>query len=388
MEKIVVMISPNNFPNGDAGAVRDLSFAKIYKALGYTPVVICLNRKEKSGMYEGIHYYSYFTEAGSPFAKINRYINQKKDVIEMIKRISSDYGNISLIHLYGVSNSIFEGMIRYSRAHDISIIHDSVEWYSPCEFKKGKWDISYIINNRLNTKVVRNPVKVIAISEFLKKHFVSRGIQTVRIPVIMDVQETKYKKRKSCKSCSEIQLVYAGSPANKDYLREIILAVQQLKDEEKQRLKLNIYGASKEQIINSLGIAELDECVVPHGRVAREIVENALLESDFSLLLRPENERYTKAGFPTKSVEAMSHGVAMICNLTSDLGMYLRDGENAIIVDNCSVDAMKEAIRKVLQLKRVDIDRMKERARITAEINFDYRSWIDVVNNFIEKKML
>jgi glycosyltransferase involved in cell wall biosynthesis len=273
-------------------------------------------------------------------------------------------------------------MIRFARNHNITLIHDSVEWYSPCEFKHGKWDISYIVNNRLNTRVVRNPVKVIAISEFLKDHFVSRGIQTKRIPVIMDVKGARYE---SHRQDDVINLIYAGSPANKDYLKEIILAVQQLDDEEKQKLKLNIYGASEEQIINSLGVTQLDKCVIPHGRVAREVVKAALLESDFSLLLRPQNERYTKAGFPTKSVEAMSHGVAMICNLTSDLGMYLRDGENAIIVNDCSVDAMTEAIRKALKLDRASMDRIKRNARITAEINFDYRCWIDIVGELIEE---
>jgi glycosyltransferase involved in cell wall biosynthesis len=382
MKKTVVMISPNNFPNGDAGAVRDLSFAKIYMKLGYTPVVFCLNRKEKSGVYEGIQYHSYFIEAGTILSKVIRYVKQKNIVLEMVERVFSEKGNISLIHLYGVSNIIFECMIRFARNHNITLIHDSVEWYSPCEFKHGKWDISYIVNNRLNTRVVRNPVKVIAISEFLKDHFVSRGIQTKRIPVIMDVKGARYE---SHRQDDVINLIYAGSPANKDYLKEIILAVQQLDDEEKQKLKLNIYGASEEQIINSLGVTQLDKCVIPHGRVAREVVKAALLESDFSLLLRPQNERYTKAGFPTKSVEAMSHGVAMICNLTSDLGMYLRDGENAIIVNDCSVDAMTEAIRKALKLDRASMDRIKRNARITAEINFDYRCWIDIVGELIEE---
>ena len=31
----VLMVVPSNFPNGDAGAVRDMAFAKIYQELGY-----------------------------------------------------------------------------------------------------------------------------------------------------------------------------------------------------------------------------------------------------------------------------------------------------------------------------------------------------------------
>ena len=57
MKKIVLIISPNNFPNGDAGSLRDLSFAKIYIKLGYLPIIICRNQEHIHGYYNGIEYY-------------------------------------------------------------------------------------------------------------------------------------------------------------------------------------------------------------------------------------------------------------------------------------------------------------------------------------------
>ena len=90
------------------------------------------------------------------------------------------------------------------------------------------------------------------------------------------------------------------------------------------------------------------------------------------------------AGFPTKSVEAMSHGVAMLCNLSSDLGMYLKNMDNAIIVDGCTTDEMTRAIRSVLMLNRYEIEKIKENARKTAEKYFDYRCWIEQVKLFLE----
>ena len=51
----------------------------------------------------------------------------------------------------------------------------------------------------------------------------------------------------------------------------------------------------------------------------------------FDVLLRYSDLRYTKAGFPTKVVESLASATPVITNITSDLEMYLKDGENSVI---------------------------------------------------------
>ena len=155
------------------------------------------------------------------------------------------------------------------------------------------------------------------------------GLKAVRIPVIMDVENTDI----SANSDDKVKLIYAGSPANKDYLKEMVLGMESLAPDQQQIFEFHILGANEEQIKNLTGLYSLPTCIKAYGRVPREKVEETMRRMDFSVLLRPSKERYTKAGFSTKSVEAMSHGVAMICNISSDLGLYLKDGENAVIVD-------------------------------------------------------
>ena len=79
----------------------------------------------------------------------------------------------------------------------------------------------------------------------------------------------------------------------------------------------------------------------------------------------------------------MSHGVAMICNLSSDLGMYLKDGENAIIVDGYDEKSFTRSLERVLTMSRSEIDSIKHNARLLAEEVFDYRNWIKTVSEFI-----
>ena len=288
----------------------------------------------------------------------------------------------SIIHF----NHIHERTIRYllelAEKNNIRIVHDSVEWYSACEFRMGQLDKELIWINRLNNKVIRKPIKVYAISEYLCKHFSSRGLDTCRIPVIMDVRNVNSDDSYLYRSKNKILLIYAGNPGRKDYLGEIIRAFDRLTAQEIRRIEFNVYGVSLLEAKKIAKTKKLSPCINVYGKVKRDVVEDALLKSDFAVLLRPEFERYAKAGFPTKSVEAMSHGVAMLCNISSDLGRYLKHGENAIICNGHTSDDFYDGMKFLLSLSRDSIDNIKQNARKTADW-FDYRNYIEEVREFL-----
>lgn len=378
----VLMVVPSNFPNGDAGAVRDMAFAHIYMCLGYKVFLIGASRNEKEGEIEGVQFFSVYKEAHSSIDHLRRFLSSKAAYMAFIKRIIKQNGLPTLIHINDISPGAIEELRIIAKKNGIPILHDSTEWYSPCEFSRGKLDKQYILKDMLNRKIVRNPIKVIGISSYLTEHFKSRGLNAVRIPVIMDVKNTKIAVNED----EKVKLIYAGSPANKDYLKEIVRGVALLIEAKQKKLELHILGLSEEQTKDLTGLPSLPDCIRSYGRVPREKVEEVMLQMDFSVLLRPSEERYAKAGFPTKSVEAMSHGVAMICNISSDLGMYLRDGENAIFVDGYDEKAFMQSLERVLSMSRTDIDVIKYNARQLAEEAFDYRGWIDTVSEFVGER--
>lgn len=378
----VMMVVPSNFPNGDAGAVRDMAFAKIYQELGYEIFLIGAGRREKEGTYQGVHYYSLYKEAESLFDHLKRFIDAKSAYMSIVNRLIKCNGLPSVIHVNDVSHGAIEQLRKIAEKNSIPMLHDSTEWYSPCEFSHGKLDKAYILKDRLNREVIRQPIRVIGISSYLTEHFKGRGLKAVRIPVIMDVKTAKT----SVNEDEKIKLIYAGSPANKDYLKEIVLGVTLLSEDNQKQLELHILGANEDQIKGLTDLQILPDCIKAYGRVPREKVEEVMLGMDFSVLLRPSEERYAKAGFPTKSVEAMSHGVAMICNISSDLGMYLRDGKNAIIVDGYDEKVFSKSLERILFMSRADIDAIKHNARQLAEEEFDYRGWVDTVSDFIGEK--
>lgn len=378
-----LMIGPNDFPNGDAGAVREYMFASIYQKLGHEVILIGECKKNKSGYYNGIRYYSVYDPSERRIEKVIKYITKNKSYINLINETIALKGLPDLIHIGSLPEFVIRYLLRLSKESNVTIIHDSTEWYSKCEFDHGMWDKAYILKNRLNKTVIRSPIKVMAISTYLESYFLGKGILATRIPVLFDVKNTAISGQKNDE---KIQLIYAGSPAKKDYIREIITGINSLSEDEKGKLELHILGVNRKQLNEYYHISQLHECIRVYGRVSREYVDEMMQRMDFSVLLRPSDERYTKAGFPTKTVEAMAHGVAMICNITSDLDLYLQRGVNAILVENCSAEAFSMAVKHVLSLEKSEINEIKKNARLLAENNFDFRLWIEHISDFIKNE--
>lgn len=376
-----LMVVPSDFPNGDAGAVRDDAFAQIYRDLGYEVKLVGKGKCDPKGIFNKIEYISVYENIPGIRGQITRFLYDHNKYKKVIESWIEEYGFPSVIHINSVPEKLINYLIDIAEQNNIPIVHDSVEWYSACEFRWGKLDKAYILKDRLNRKIVRKPIRVFSISSFLNDYFSSKGIISCRIPVIMDVLGTKFN---ISKDDNKVRLIYAGSPANKDYLKEIVLGVEMLNELEKQKVEFNILGATEEQVKALTGLDCLSSCIYAHGRVSREVVKNYLLKSDFAVLLRPSEERYAMAGFPTKSVEAMSHGVAMLCNISSDLGMYLKDMENSVIIDSYRPEDLVSGLRRILILSKCEIEHIKYNSRLLAEKNFDYRLWENSVKKIIE----
>ncbi len=387
MKELVLMVSENKFPNGDAGSLRDLHFAKIYYELGYNVILICKNTECSCGEYETFTYLSTYKKADHIFKKALKYIGYKRQLQQIIKSIECKYGKPKIIHLYSAPVNGVLYLKKYSKKEGLQIIHDSVEWYSACEFSKGIFDKSYILKELLNRKLIDQPIKVIAISKYLENYFSAKGLPTLRIPVLMDKNNSNSD---IVRGEEKIHIIYAGSPGNKDSLRDIISAYLNTSILSRCKLCLHVVGVSSQDLIrNKIYTFEevhlINECVKFYGRIPHSDVLQLLKKMDFSILVRPASERYTKAGFPTKSVEAMMNSVAMMCNLTSDLGMYLKHNENSFIIKDDAVNSIIDAFNDIAKLKDEDILKLRRAARLLAEEIFDYRLYKREIMQLLNK---
>jgi Glycosyltransferase len=379
----VLMITQNIFPNGNAGAVRDLCFAKIYQALGYQVAHIGMGQTQSCGMYEDVEFYSLHTDNRFWGSKPLRHIYYKKRLKKLYQKLREKYGTPYAIHTYSVPNDSMLWAKKTAIQNNIPIINDTVEWYSPCQFKFGCFNYHYIAKDRCNKKILDKPFRIIAISRYLENYFQNQGLQTARIPVILDSPQYSTNSERRA---ARVRFTYAGTPHNKDYIHCAIIAFCKLPEQIRKYFEFEVIGIDTETI--SKFYSPLPPQIHVHGKLERNNVLQILYQSDFGVLLRPEAERYAQAGFPTKVVEAMMCGCAMLCNITSDLGLYLADKENAVLVNGNSVEDAYNGFMQISEMTMAQIESLKKRARDTAVAHFDYRLYIDAIRQLLSPEKM
>lgn len=374
---MILIVSQYKFPDGDAGSVRYYGFARTIKdclhqdvrVIGYGPIT------DGWMDYKGIPYIS----LRSP-QKWRSYLQFSSNLIREIKKCQK----VSSIIVGNVDNYSLIRLKRYCNRNHIRLIDDVVEWYAAEQFSKGKWDYRYIMKNLENTKIIDNSMSVISISTFLHSYFSSKGICSAYIPNYMVQSEyDDYTKKPSDK----LFVSYAGAPGKKDSLNMMLEGISMLEDCERKRIVFMIMGASGEQVKASLGndaiFERVERSIVTCGRVPRSVVLENLKKSDFTVLLRSETARNTRAGFPTKVIESISTGTPVIMNYTSDLHMYFHDGVDCVQVKECSAEAFSDALRRALALTAEKRIAMSQSAKILAVKSFNVYSYCEAMKTIL-----
>ena len=383
-KKKIIIVTGNKYPNEDPGAVRQHVFAKMFLASDYEPIVIGMGRTThfKEEKYDNVCFYSLRYESSSLFFRILGRLLFTVNLKRVLKLYNAK--EIAAILMVSGEQKTFTFVKKYANKNSIQLIHDSVEWYSPSEFVKGERDREYIRNNDVNTRLIDKSYKVIAISTYLEKYFKKKGNYTVRIPVVLDINEMPYSYE--CVN-DVITIVYAGNMAGKDQIQDMISALVSLPNEIKNKFKFKLFGVTYEQFKERYGTIiddDLGNSIVFFGRVPREQIGIELRDADFTVLMRPSDERYAKAGFPTKVVESLAAGTPVICNYSSDLEMYLKHEVNSIILSECSQEECCKKLLKIAGMDILEIQKMKRAARETAECEFDWKKYVSQIYSLLD----
>ena len=382
-------IMANDFAKDNATAVRVFTFCKILEDSGKEVIVISLDEVETNKMhtYKGLKYITLRSSSNELIARVFNFIFHSRRLKKSIVKLSQTY-DIEGLFFYDIPAPSIFYLKKIAKNKKIKIFHDSVEWYSPEQFKWGKFALPYILKNLLNRYFIDKQIAVFAISKYLNNFFQSKGIQSTRIPIMLDIKEVSFEK---VIVPDKLRLLYAGSPGKKDYLKEIIEGLGRLQKEELEKVELQLLGVNKKQLtevclIPESSIKKCGDSLIARGRVSRDEVLKQLEKTDFTVLLRSSELRYAKAGFPTKIVESLATATPVICNITSDLGDYLINGKNSLIVESCSAEAFIITLRKALVLSFQEKQTLCYNARKTAEQEFDYRNFKKQFNTFLCEK--
>lgn len=395
-KKRVIYVGPYAFPNGGAGARRILGNALSLRDVGCEVVIssgqMADGTEEQSkpfeSEYEGFRVVSLGERTAEKYPKILKrlmYFNMGAKTITWLDSLEK---KPDIVILYSGYSPYMMRLIPWCKKHGVKFIFDAVEWYDPKSFIAGllspyQWNIELAL--RYYSKKTD---AVIAISSYLEKHYNAQGCQTIRIPPTLDIKKIEPNLNTS-KDNDTLVVSYTGTPGNKDLFNEYLEAVLQLY-EAGEKIIFRFAGVTMEQLLKYPALLQrniqntLPSALDCRGITSHEEAINITKTSDFSLLLR-RPERYAHAGFPTKIVESLAMGTPVIINLTSDLGEYVHEGDEGLICDDNSVDALVSKLKKAMTLSVNERVKMRHRAREQAALSFDCFKYKQILKEFIQR---
>lgn len=394
-KKYIIYVGNFSFPLGNASGKRVYGNGCIFRELGYETIFIGMDSKvqketpleETRKTYDGFDYYNLNYPAGSAewldfhsvFLKLTQWLDTKKHQIFAIVF----YGSLRL-------SPFISKMINWARKNEIKTISDCVDWL---ESKTG--NLAFDVVKNLDTfyqKAIANKKAdgIICISTYLQKYYQNQHKPTVVIPPLSH-HISNYIPTRSDK----LKFVYAGSPfRNNNRIKDL----SNLKDRTDKMVDL-LYFMKKENIQFEMYYYGLDKnnflCAFPDKKDYVEYLGNSLIfcglcengivtksieEADFTILIR-DKTKATMAGFPTKVSESISYGTPVITTKTSDLELYLIDGQEAIFVNDGN---LKESAKQIKDhyISTSKYQEMKNQCQ--GNTTFYFASFLELMKKFIE----
>ena len=257
-------------------------------------------------------------------------------------------------------------ILRACHKHGIKVVHDLTEW----EGESGWGPVSIIKRINIGLRMhycMKKMDGVIAISRYLYDYY-KKYTNTILVPPMVDLTNPKFNRDRELTASNKIRLVFAGNAGFgvKDRLDMVIDEVRKF-----DKLQLTVIGMTKKQY--EAGYRALDSTVSNvefRGRVPHAEAVKAVCDADFQMLIR-DNTLKNMAGFPTKFVESMSCCTPLIATLTSNIGDYLKDGENGFVVNGDQ--SLSKVLSKITLMSKSEIVVMKQHCKNFT--GFDYRSY-------------
>ncbi|MDD4436550.1 MAG: glycosyltransferase [Tissierellia bacterium] len=388
-KKKILYINRAGIPTNAPG-IRIYNLAKILREIGYKVDFICDREND------------IFRETLKTFDGFNYFYNTKnstqnswqslKNIYELIfaRRIFNRVQQYCVkdkpfaIILYNDVYFLTKQLIKYCKANNIRLIADVTEWYGKSDSKNiGDKIVPYLTDKRI--KRLDHKVKnIISISSYLNNYYLNLGCNSIFVPPVFDMPKNIVIKKFNYYSHYVLNLVYAGSPGNKDILNQILDAVAAI-NKNKIRIRLDIVGLDRHYLKDSWKNINFDNiAIIAHGRLPHSDTLDIIRKADFGVLLR-KNERYAKAGFSTKFAECMANGVAMICNSVGGADSLMTHLHDGMIIEGIDHQQIVEILTKALSLTVDELYNIKNNAFITAKKHFDRSDYCNLLAAFLKE---
>jgi len=394
--KWIAYVGPFKYGRSNAAAHRVHGVARSLTNIGYD-VVIGSGDSEpveptllETGEDQGNLYHIGLGEVPPPGASVltkvgTWFVTLGTRTVQWLERQNTKPSHVIV---YTPHAAFVSRLLQWCRRNNVAMIVDVVEWYDSWHVQGGPLG-PFNISTKFAMRVLNSQSDgIIAISSYLVDYYKGRGCKVTRVPPTLDVKNAEFSASVGQRLDYAIKLAYAGTPGKKDLLDHMLEALLAL-DPEGRQLRLAVAGPNPTDVLalpalRSRGFSSVPPCVEVLGYLPQGQALDLVRMAHFLPLLRP-GKRYAQAGFPTKVVESLTVGTPVICNLTSDLGLYIHDGAEGLVCQDHSVRAFSEALERALRLTDGDYRQMRQSARARAERSFDYRLFGGPLSDFLEE---
>jgi len=289
--------------------------------------------------------------------------------IDNLKNIVDNVGveNVYSVIAYNYPSIALFKMINYTRSLGIIPVSECTEWYP---WQKGGLlgNIKTFLDTEFRIRYLSKKAKnIICSSRYLSKYYCKYN--TIVWPFSVDTSLDRWKQPDGFYKNETTVFVYTGNPGYGIYKENIGLTIEafyKLKKEQYSFVYI-IVGINKDDYLDFFPnhkymLDYLDDSLVFMGRVSHDKSLSILKKSDFMLFIRP-NTKDNDTGFPTKLMESITLGVPVITNITSDIGLYIKNNHNGFIVQQNSLSSLKLTIEKSLSISEDMMIMMKKAQR-------------------------
>lgn len=366
----IVITGHFGFPTGSAAASRIRHLARGLVELGHQVSVIVMSPSiieqgddacDGWSRHAGIRYRNaraYLPGAARP-SRLRRMVGLVSDMRSDARRVCATLetmrasGGVDVVIGYSLYAFGMNQILRYCRSTGIPFVADVVEWVGPDSFAGGKCNPLYWDSERAIRRLLPKCDGIIAISSYLERYFQSKGLPTVRVPAIIDLAEAPEPAGAPARPrTGRYVLTYLGNMVERDGPMLMIDAIRQAV-QAGCNVQFNVVGGTERvpEAQRAKAAAEADATIRDRvrfwGRVSDEAVRDHLTGSD-ALIFTRTSGRASSAAFPTRLPEYLVTGKPVIASGVSDIGEYLREGVEALVIKPDSSTALADAIAKLV----------------------------------------